>query len=163
MRLAECSRPPMALLAFPRPCFLAASYPSYPNLPSAHHCDRHDWLGTTSPAGSRHRAQCEESSLRLRPPRFWRVRLHLMRARFCPTTHGVLLTQAGPAGASICVGGSYPIFFWPRLSEPIQAGEVCWRLCSNYNVLVSYWWMFAPALALVVVSLGYLSVANAFQ
>jgi hypothetical protein len=34
---------------------------------------------------------------------------------------------------------------------------------QQYNVLVSYWWMFAPALVLVLVSLGYLTVANAFH
>jgi ABC-type dipeptide/oligopeptide/nickel transport system permease subunit len=34
---------------------------------------------------------------------------------------------------------------------------------QQYNVLVSYWWMFLPALALVLVSFGYLNVANAFH
>jgi hypothetical protein len=34
---------------------------------------------------------------------------------------------------------------------------------QQYHVLVSYWWMYLPALALVPVSLGYFLLANTFQ
>jgi ABC-type dipeptide/oligopeptide/nickel transport system permease subunit len=49
------------------------------------------------------------------------------------------------------------------LSEPAPSWGNLLANLQQYNVLVSYWWMFAPALALVIVSLGYLQVANAIH
>ena len=49
------------------------------------------------------------------------------------------------------------------LSEPAPSWGSLLANLQQYHVLVSYWWMFAPALALVIVSLGYLQVANAVQ
>jgi ABC-type dipeptide/oligopeptide/nickel transport system permease subunit len=54
-------------------------------------------------------------------------------------------------------------FFGLGLSEPMPSWGNLLANLQQYNVLVSYWWMFLPALALVLVSFGYLNVANAFH
>ena len=49
------------------------------------------------------------------------------------------------------------------LGEPAPSWGNLLANLQEYNVMASYWWMFAPALALVIVSFGYLKVANAIH
>jgi peptide/nickel transport system permease protein len=75
----------------------------------------------------------------------------------------VLLTQAALLVPQYVLAEVTLSFFGLGLSEPSPSWGGLLATLQQYNVLVSYWWMFAPALALVVVALGYLSVANAFH
>jgi peptide/nickel transport system permease protein len=89
--------------------------------------------------------------------------VYLMRRHVLPHTYGVLLTQAALLVPQYVLAEVTLSFFGLGLSEPNPSWGGLLATLQQYNVLVSYWWMFAPALALVVVSLGYLSVANAFH
>jgi peptide/nickel transport system permease protein len=89
--------------------------------------------------------------------------LRLMRRHILPQTYGVLLTQAALLVPQYILAEVTLSFFGLGLSEPTPSWGGLLATLQQYNVLVSYWWMFAPAAALTIVSLGYLSVANAFH
>ena len=88
---------------------------------------------------------------------------YLMRRHVLPETYGVLLTQAALLVPQYVLAEVTLSFFGLGLSEPTPSWGGLLSTLQQYNVLVSYWWMFAPAVALAVVSLGYLNVANAFH
>jgi peptide/nickel transport system permease protein len=88
---------------------------------------------------------------------------YILRRHVLPHTYGVLLTQAALLVPQYVVAEVTLSFLGLGLSEPAPSwGNLLGNL-QQYNVLVSYWWMFAPALALVIVSLGYLQLANAIH
>src|SRR5882672_3667423 len=89
--------------------------------------------------------------------------VYLLRRHVLPQTYGVLLTQAALLVPQYVLAEVTLSFFGLGLSEPTPSWGGLLATLQQYNVLVSYWWMFAPAVALAVVSLGYLSVANAFH
>ena len=80
-----------------------------------------------------------------------------------PHTYGVLLTQAALLIPQFVVAEVTLSFFGLGLNEPLPSWGNLLAALQQYNVLVSYWWMFAPAFALVILSLGYLLVADAIQ
>ena len=88
---------------------------------------------------------------------------HILRRHVLPHTYGILLTQAALLVPQYVVAEVTLSFFGLGLSEPRPSWGNLLASLQHYNVMVSYWWMFAPAAALVLVSLGYLSVANAFH
>jgi len=88
---------------------------------------------------------------------------HILRRHILPHTYGTLLTQAALLVPQYVIAEVTLSFFGLGLSEPMPSWGNLLANLQQYNVLVSYWWMFAPALALVLVSLGYLTVANAFH
>ncbi len=51
------------------------------------------------------------------------------------------------------LGGPEPLVSWGNLLSSLQ----------HYSVLVSYWWMYVPALAMVPFFLGYLRLASLLQ
>ncbi|MFZ0285208.1 MAG: ABC transporter permease, partial [Terriglobales bacterium] len=86
---------------------------------------------------------------------------YLLRRHILPHTYGILLTQAALLVPQYVVAEVTLSFLGLGLSEPAPSWGNLLANLQQYNVLVSYWWMFAPALALVIVSLGYLQLANA--
>ncbi len=88
---------------------------------------------------------------------------YILRRHVLPHTYGVLLTQAALLVPQYVIAEVTLSFFGLGLGEPMPSWGNLLANLQQYNVLVSYWWMFAPALALVLVSLGYLTVANAFH
>ena len=88
---------------------------------------------------------------------------HILRRHVLPHTYGILLTQAALLVPQYVVAEVTLSFLGLGLSEPAPSWGSLMANLQQYNVLVSYWWMFAPALALVIVSLGYLQVANAIH
>jgi peptide/nickel transport system permease protein len=88
---------------------------------------------------------------------------YILRRHVLPHTYGSLLTQAAVLVPQYVIAEVTLSFFGLGLSEPQPSWGNLLANLQQYNVLVSYWWMFAPALALVLVSLGYLTVANAFH
>jgi peptide/nickel transport system permease protein len=88
---------------------------------------------------------------------------YILRRHILPHTYGILLTQAALLVPQYVIAEVTLSFFGLGLSEPMPSWGTLLASLQQYNVLVSYWWMFAPAIALVLVTIGYLSVANAFQ
>jgi len=88
---------------------------------------------------------------------------HILYRHVLPHTYGVLLTQAALLVPQYVVAEVTLSFFGLGLAEPLPSWGTMLATLQQYNVLVSYWWMFAPGLALMVFSLGYLGVANALQ
>jgi peptide/nickel transport system permease protein len=88
---------------------------------------------------------------------------YILSRHVLPHTYGVLLTQAALLVPQYVIAEVTLSFFGLGLSEPKPSWGNLLANLQQYNVLVSYWWMFAPAFALVLVSLGYLQVANAFH
>jgi peptide/nickel transport system permease protein len=86
---------------------------------------------------------------------------YILRRHVLPHTYGILLTQAALLVPQYIIAEVTLSFLGLGLSEPAPSWGNLLANLQQYNVLVSYWWMFAPALALVIVSLGYLQVANA--
>jgi len=86
---------------------------------------------------------------------------HILRRHVLPHTYGILLTQAALLVPQYVVAEVTLSFLGLGLSEPAPSWGNLLANLQQYNVLVSYWWMFAPALALVIVSLGYLQMADA--
>ena len=88
---------------------------------------------------------------------------YILRRHVLPHTYGVLLTQATLLVPQYIIAEVTLSFFGLGLGEPTPSWGNLLASLQQYNVMISYWWMFAPALALVIVSFGYLSVANAFE
>jgi peptide/nickel transport system permease protein len=88
---------------------------------------------------------------------------YILRHHVLPDTYGILLTQAALLVPQYVIAEVTLSFFGLGLSEPIPSWGNLLAGLQQYNVLVSYWWMFAPAFALVLVTIGYLAVANAFH
>jgi peptide/nickel transport system permease protein len=88
---------------------------------------------------------------------------YILRRHVLPHTYGMLLTQAALLVPQYVIAEVTLSFFGLGLSEPMPSWGNLLANLQQYNVLVSYWWMFAPAIALVLISLGYLMVANAFH
>ena len=85
---------------------------------------------------------------------------YILRRHVLPHTYGILFTQAALLVPQYVVAEVTLSFLGLGLSEPAPSWGNLLANLQQYNVLVSYWWMFAPALALVIVSLGYLQMAN---
>jgi peptide/nickel transport system permease protein len=88
---------------------------------------------------------------------------YILRRHILPHTYGVLLTQAALLIPQYVIAEVTLSFFGLGLSEPMPSWGNLLANLQQYSVLVSYWWMFAPALALILISLGYFTVANAIQ
>ncbi len=88
---------------------------------------------------------------------------YVLRRHVLPHTYGVLLTQAALLVPQYVIAEVTLSFLGLGLSEPLPSWGNLLANLQQYNVLVSYWWMFAPAMALVVFSLGYLALADAFH
>ena len=88
---------------------------------------------------------------------------HILQRHVLPHTYGILLTQAALLVPQYVVAEITLSFFGLGLSEPSPSWGNLLANLQQYNVMVSYWWMFAPAFALILVTLGYLGVANAFH
>jgi peptide/nickel transport system permease protein len=88
---------------------------------------------------------------------------YILRRHVLPHIYGILLTQAAILVPQYVIAEVTLSFLGLGLSEPAPSWGNLLANLQQYNVLVSYWWMFAPAFALILISLGYLGVANAFQ
>ena len=85
---------------------------------------------------------------------------YLLRRHILPETMSVVLTQAAILVPQFVLAEMTLSFVGLGVPEPVPSWGNMLASLQHYNVLVSYWWMFAPALALVVFSLGYLAVAD---
>ena len=88
---------------------------------------------------------------------------YIFRRHVLPHTYSVLLTQAALLVPQYVIAEVTLSFFGLGLNEPAPSWGNLLAALQQYNVLVSYWWMFAPALALVVFAFGYFLVADELQ
>jgi peptide/nickel transport system permease protein len=75
----------------------------------------------------------------------------------------VLLTQAAILIPQFVLTEMTLSFLGLGVPEPVPSWGNLLANLQQYSVLVSYWWMYLPALAIVPFFLGYLGVASALQ
>jgi peptide/nickel transport system permease protein len=88
---------------------------------------------------------------------------YILRRHILPHVYGILLTQAALLVPQYVLAEVALSFLGLGLNEPTPSWGNLLANLQQYNVLVSYWWMFAPASGLILISLGYLGLANALQ
>jgi len=88
---------------------------------------------------------------------------YLLRHHILPATWGVLLTQAAVLVPQFVLAEMTLSFLGLGVPEPAPSWGNLLANLQQYSVLVSYWWMYLPALAIVPFFVGYLGVAGALQ
>ena len=80
-----------------------------------------------------------------------------------PETFSVLLTQAAILVPQYVLAEMTLSFLGLGVPEPVPSWGNLLSNLQQYSVLVSYWWMYIPALAMVPFFLGYLGLASSLQ
>jgi peptide/nickel transport system permease protein len=81
--------------------------------------------------------------------------MYLLGRHILPHTFGVLLTQAGLLVPQYILAEVTLSFLGLGVGEPTPSWGAMLGTLQQYSVLTSYWWMFAPAAALVAVAVSY--------
>jgi peptide/nickel transport system permease protein len=89
--------------------------------------------------------------------------VYLLRRHILPETASVLLTQAAILVPQFVLAEMTLSFLGLGVPEPMSSWGNLLAALQQYSVLVSYWWMCLPALAIVPFFLGYLGLASALQ
>jgi len=89
--------------------------------------------------------------------------LYLLRRHILPETFGVLLTQAALLVPLYVAAEATLSFFGLGVSEPVPSWGNMLATLQHYSVLVSYGWLLAPGVALVVTSVIYAMLADALH
>ena len=87
--------------------------------------------------------------------------LYLIRRHVLPQTRGLLLTQAALLIPHYILAEVTMSFLGLGVNEPATSWGSILASLQHYNVLVSYWWMWLPALFLLPVFAAYYTLANA--
>lgn len=88
---------------------------------------------------------------------------YLLRRHILPETSSVLLTQAAILVPQYVLAEMTLSFLGLGVPEPVPSWGNLLSSLQQYSVLVSYWWMYLPALAMVPFFLGYLGLASELQ
>jgi peptide/nickel transport system permease protein len=88
---------------------------------------------------------------------------YLLRRHILPETVGILLTQAAILIPQFVLAEMTLSFLGLGIPEPAASWGNLLTSLQQYSVLVSYWWMYLPALSIVPFFLGYLGLASALQ
>jgi peptide/nickel transport system permease protein len=88
---------------------------------------------------------------------------YLLRRHILPETSSVVLTQAAILVPQFVLAEMTLSFLGLGVPEPVPSWGSLLASLQQYSVLVSYWWMYVPALAIVPFFLGYLGLASALQ
>jgi len=88
---------------------------------------------------------------------------YLLWRHVLPETSSVLLTQAAILVPQFVLAEMTLSFLGLGVPEPMASWGNLLSSLQQYNVLVSYWWMYLPALAMVPFFLGYLRLASLLQ
>jgi peptide/nickel transport system permease protein len=88
---------------------------------------------------------------------------YLLRRHVLPETSSVLLTQAAILIPQYVLAEMTLSFLGLGVPEPTSSWGNLLSSLQQYSVLVSYWWMYLPALAMVPFFLGYLGLASSLQ
>ena len=88
---------------------------------------------------------------------------YLLRRHILPETSSVLLTQAAILIPQYVLAEMTLSFLGLGVPEPMPSWGNLLSSLQQYSVLVSYWWMYLPALAMAPFFLGYLGIAGSLQ
>jgi peptide/nickel transport system permease protein len=88
---------------------------------------------------------------------------YIFRKHIVPQTYSVLLTQAAILVPQYVLAEVTLSFLGLGVPEPAPSWGNLLAALQQYSVLVSYWWMYLPALAMAPFFLGYLTLASALQ
>jgi len=88
---------------------------------------------------------------------------YLLRRHILPETSSVLLTQAAILVPQFVLAEMTLSFLGLGVPEPVPSWGNLLANLQQYSVLVSYWWMYLPALAILPFFLGYLGLASVLQ
>jgi peptide/nickel transport system permease protein len=88
---------------------------------------------------------------------------YLMRRHLVPQTYSILLTQAALLIPQYILAEVTLSFVGLGVGEPAPSWGNMLAMLQQYDVLVSYWWMWAPGLLLIPVFLSYLLLAGLVQ
>jgi peptide/nickel transport system permease protein len=88
---------------------------------------------------------------------------YLLRRHILPEASSALLTQAAILIPQYVLAEMTLSFLGLGVPEPVPSWGNLLSNLQQYSVLVSYWWMYLPALAMVPFFLGYLGLASALQ
>jgi peptide/nickel transport system permease protein len=88
---------------------------------------------------------------------------YLLRRHILPETFSVLLTQAAILIPQYVLAEMTLSFLGLGVPEPVPSWGNLLSSLQQYSVLVSYWWMYLPALFMVPFFLGYLGLASSLQ
>jgi len=88
---------------------------------------------------------------------------YLLRRHILPETASVILTQAAILVPQFVLAEMTLSFLGLGVPEPVPSWGSLLASLQQYSVLVSYWWMYLPALAVVPFFVGYLGLASALQ
>jgi len=88
---------------------------------------------------------------------------YLLQRHILPETSSVLLTQASILIPQYVLAEMALSFLGLGVPEPVPSWGNLLASLQQYSVLVSYWWMYLPALAMVPFFLGYLGLASTLQ
>jgi peptide/nickel transport system permease protein len=88
---------------------------------------------------------------------------YLWRRHILPETSSVLWTQATILVPQFVLAEMTLSFLGLGIPEPVASWGNLLSSLQQYSVLVSYWWMYLPALAMVPFFLGYLGLASSLQ
>src|SRR5258706_12510684 len=88
---------------------------------------------------------------------------YLLRRHILPETYSVLLTQAAILIPQYVLAEMTLSFLGLGVPEPVPSWGNLLSSLQQYSVLVSYWWMYLPALAMVPFFVAYLGIASSLQ
>jgi peptide/nickel transport system permease protein len=88
---------------------------------------------------------------------------YLLRRHIVPETRGVLLTQAAILVPQFVLAEITLSFLGLGIPEPVPSWGNLLAILQQYSVLVSYWWIYLPAVAIVPFFVGYQGLANALH
>lgn len=88
---------------------------------------------------------------------------YVLRRHVLPETASVLLTQATILVPQFVVAEMTLSFLGLGVPEPVPSWGNLLAVLQQYSVLISYWWMYLPAIVCVPFFVGYLGLANALH
>ena len=88
---------------------------------------------------------------------------YLMRRHILPQTYSIILTQAVLLIPQYILAEVTLSFLGLGVGEPDPSWGNMLASVQQYHVLVSYWWMLFPGIALVPVFLSFVLLASAMQ
>jgi peptide/nickel transport system permease protein len=86
-----------------------------------------------------------------------------MRRHILPEAAGVILTQLAILIPQYVMAEMTLSFLGLGVPEPTPSWGNLLASLQQYSVLVSYWWMYLPAVLMVPFFLGYLGLASSLQ
>jgi peptide/nickel transport system permease protein len=88
---------------------------------------------------------------------------YLLRRHIAPQTYPVLLTQATLLIPQFVLAEVTLSFLGLGIAEPLPSLGNMLATLQQYHVMVSYWWMFLPGAALIILFLSYFLLADVLQ